>query len=405
MTRVLVAPDKFKGSLDAAGVAAALARGIAAAAPDVEVACAPVADGGDGTLEVLANAGFVPVPVRVDGPTGVRLDSAYARRGDVAVVELARLVGLQVLPGGELAPLDASTVGLGQAIARAVEDGCRTVLVALGGSAGTDGGAGMLQALGAQVVDDGGAPVPRGARCLAGVRRADLAGASELLDGVEVHALCDVDNPLLGPRGAAAVFGPQKGVASDDVARVDGWLARWADVVAASVGRDLRDVPGAGAAGGTAFALLALRARVRSGAEAVLELLGLPDAVRDADLVVVGEGSLDEQTLGGKAPAAVAALARSAGVPVVAVAGRATLTPAQVEAAGIAGVHQLAELEPDPVRSHRHAAELLERVGRRIGTERSVLRSVGGGTQSSVDAPGPATAYRAAMVRTASSTT
>ena len=365
--RVLVAPDKFKGSLDATSVAEALARGILGAVPDAQVVRRPVADGGDGTLEVLEHVGFVPVPVTVDGPTGNTVTSCYARRADTAVVELARLAGLQALPGGDLAPLDASTFGLGQAIAHAVDAGCRTVLVAVGGSASTDGGAGLLQALGAKLTNVHGCPITPGAAGLAGLHQANLDPARTTLSGVKLEVLCDVDNPLLGPRGAARVFGPQKGLNTDQTNDVDDGLANLADLLDANHG--LRNVPGAGAAGGAAFALLTLGARLRSGAGVILDVIGLQAAIDDADLVVVGEGSLDEQTLGGKAPAAVTALARSSGVPVVAATGRSTLTQEQLTSAGIATVHQLFELEPDLEKSHQLAAKLLEQLGHKIARE------------------------------------
>jgi len=367
--RVVVAPDKFKGCLPAAGVAEALADGIRSVRPDVELVLLPVADGGDGTVTAALAAGFRAVVVTVEGPTGEPVQAPYAVRGDGAVVELAAACGLDLLPGGRLAPLTASTYGLGQVLRHALEHGVRHVVLGLGGSASTDGGAGMVQALGARLLDGAGDELGRGGAALTHLATLDLTGLVDL-DGVEVVVASDVDHPLLGPDGAAAVFGPQKGANPEQVRLLDAALTRWADVVAATTGQDRRDAPGAGAAGGTGFAALALLgASLRPGIDLVLELVGFDDAVRGAALVVTGEGSLDAQSLAGKAPVGVAAAAARAGVPAVAVAGRNLLAPDHAAAAGISAVHPLSDLEPDPARSIADAAALLRRVGARIATE------------------------------------
>ncbi|MGH1563374.1 glycerate kinase [Mumia sp. DW29H23] len=359
MTRVLVAPDKFKGSLDAAGVAAALARGLrTAGAEAVEL---PVADGGDGTVAAALAAGWHAVRVTVAGPTGSPVETTIARRGDDAVVEMADACGLVRLDG-TLAPMTATSRGLGEAVAAAVADGATRVVVGIGGSASTDGGTGMLRALGAGVLDAAGAPVADGGAGLGAVAALDLAGLR--LDGVTLVVACDVDNPLTGPHGAAAVYAPQKGAGPAQVEELDHGLTRWADVVASTTGHDLRDAAGAGAAGGVGFAALAvLGATMRSGADLVLDLVGLDDALDAADLVVTGEGSFDEQTLRGKAPAVVASRAARHGVPVVMVCGRTTLSEGQAREAGFVAVHALATLEPDPARCMADAPALLERVG------------------------------------------
>lgn len=370
MPRVLLAPDKFKGTLTAAEVAGHLSDGLRSVLPDVEVTVVPVADGGDGTLAAAVAAGFTRVPVRATGPTGVPCESAYGVRGAEAVVELAEVSGLAQLPGGRTAPLTASSRGTGELIAAALDAGARRVVVAIGGSACTDGGAGLLEALGATIGTSSGSHVQPGGAGLHDATRLDLRGLHPGLAGAELVVACDVDNPLTGSRGAAAVYGPQKGAGPEDVELLDSALTRWADLVARATGRDQRNAPGAGAAGGVGFGLVAvLGATTRPGAELVFELTGLPDAVAGADLVVTGEGSLDAQTLHGKAPAAVAALARDKGVPAVAVAGQVTLTPAELGAAGLHAAYALVDEGATRQEALDAPGPLLERIGARIARE------------------------------------
>ncbi|WP_040871097.1 glycerate kinase [Nocardia exalbida] len=364
--RVILAPDKFKGSLAAPEVAAALAAGLRRSAPDAEIRQVPVADGGDGTVEAFVAAGWTRVELTAPGPTGVPRRTAYARHGCTAVVELAAVVGLADLPGGRPDPLSASTYGLGVVLAHAMEHGATEIVLGLGGSASTDGGAGMLQALGVHILDPGGRELPRGGAALAHAARLDRSGLHPGVVGATFTLACDVDNPLLGPTGATAVYGPQKGAGPAELDVLESALTTWAELV----GPEFARLPGAGAAGGTGFGALAvLDARVRSGIEVVLELLDFPALLATATLVVTGEGSLDQQSLHGKAPVGVCAAARKADVPVIAVAGRALLAPGEIRAAGFAGCYALADLEPDPDRSMAEAAALLERVGGRIAAE------------------------------------
>ncbi|MEP6563359.1 MAG: glycerate kinase [Nakamurella sp.] len=366
---VLLAPDKFKGSLRASEVAAALAAGLRDAAPEVETVTVPVADGGDGTLDAAVSAGYRHVPITVTGPTGDRVDTGYAVRDGVAVVELADACGLNRLPGGVLAPLTASSTGFGELIAAALDAGCHRVILGIGGSASTDGGAGMLVALGARLLNVDGEELPAGGAALEHIDRVDLGGLHRAAGGAEFVLASDVDNPLLGPTGAAAVYGPQKGATPDDVARLDGALQHWSRSLARAMGVDggpsghpAADVPGAGAAGGVGFAALAvLHAEARPGIDLLLELTGFYQQLTDAQLVITGEGSLDTQTLHGKAPAGVAAAARRAGVPVIAVAGRNLLSVTELTAAGIGGAYALLDIEPDPGRCMTHAAPLLRK--------------------------------------------
>jgi len=349
--RVLLAPDKFKGTLAAHEVAHALADGVRRVRPDAVVSCLPVADGGDGTLDAAVASGFERVEVEATGPTGRPVATAYARRGATAIVELADACGLVRLPGGVPAPMTASSRGLGEVLGVALDDGCRDLVVGIGGSASTDGGTGMLRALGARTEPG----------------HLDLTGLRPALAEARVVVACDVDNPLTGPDGAAAVYGPQKGASADQVALLDANLRRWADLVAAATGRDLRDLPGAGAAGGVGFGLVAvLGAELRPGIDLMLDLLGFAGRVGGSDLVITGEGSLDEQSLRGKAPVGVAAAAGRAGVPVVAVCGRNQLADAQLSGAGISRAYALADIAPDLETCLREPARLLADLGERI---------------------------------------
>ncbi|HET7397007.1 MAG TPA: glycerate kinase [Intrasporangium sp.] len=370
MTRVLLAPDKFKGTLTAAEVAAHLTTGLRSVLPDVDVRVVPVADGGDGTLAAAQAAGFTRMPVTATGPTGLPHESAFGQRGTEAVVELAEVSGLAQLPDGHPQPLTATSRGTGELVAAALDSGARRIVVGIGGSACTDGGAGLLQALGARITTASGEPVGPGGAGLAQAARLDLDGLHPALADAELVVACDVDNPLTGARGAAAVYGPQKGAAPQDVEALDRALARWADLVAAATGEDHRDDPGAGAAGGVGFGLVAvLGARTRPGADLVFELTGLHDALAEADLVVTGEGSLDAQTLHGKAPAAVAAAARDRDLPVVAVAGRVALTAGELAAAGVGAAYALVDEAGDPREPFEAPGPLLERIGARIARE------------------------------------
>jgi glycerate 2-kinase len=370
--RVVIAPDKFKGSLSAPQVAAAVAVGLREVVPDVEAIEVPVADGGDGTLDAALSAGFTRVPVRVAGPTGEPVDTAYAVRDEVAVVELADACGLNRLPGGQLAALTASSSGLGQLVRAALDAGCRRIVLGIGGSASTDGGAGMLAELGVRLLDGDGAPLPPGGGALGRLDRVDLSGLHPAVGSTEMLLASDVDNPLLGPTGAAEVYGPQKGASPADVQVLERGLSQLVTVLAEELPnvKDAASAPGAGAAGGVGFAALALLgAQPRPGIDLLLELIDFQARLPGADLVVTGEGSLDVQTLHGKAPAGVAAAARAARVPVVAVAGRSLLRTDELAGAGIAAAYPLSEIEPDPVRSMADAGPLLQQMGQRIAQD------------------------------------
>ncbi|WP_063798746.1 glycerate kinase [Nocardia sp. NRRL S-836] len=330
MSHVVVAPDKFKGSLTAPQVAAAVARGLREVVPGLDMRLVPVADGGDGTVDAAVAAGFVRVGRWVTGPVGKPVPASFAVKDRTAVVEVASAAGLTLL--AEPAPLDATSHGVGELLKAALDLGCTTVVLGLGGSACTDGGAGMLDALG---------------------------GTS--FDGVDLVLASDVDNPLLGPHGAAAVYGPQKGASPEQVEVLEQRLAAFAR----RIGPEFADQPGAGAAGGIGFAALSLGARFRPGIEVVLELAGFAQAVAGASLVITGEGSLDAQTSHGKAPYGV--VKASGDVPVVAVAGQCSVEPGDL---GLEAVYALSDVEPDLTRCMARAEALLTVLGGRIARER-----------------------------------
>ncbi|WP_415971483.1 glycerate kinase [Rhodococcus sp. 077-4] len=369
MRRILLAPDKFKGSLTAAEVARALAAGLASVDPTLETVCLPVADGGDGTVDAAVTAGWDRVAVTCTGPTGEPVHTSYARRGDTAVVELASAVGLELLPDGVPDALGSSTFGLGTVISHGLVAGAERIVVGLGGSASTDGGAGMLMALGARILDADGNDVALGGGPLRGAVQLDLSGLLPSARAAEFELACDVDNPLLGVTGAAAVYGPQKGAGPQELLYLEHGMRQWAHLVRNAIGRDLSGLAGTGAAGGTAFGAVAvLGATAKSGIETVLELIDFTGAVASADLVVTGEGSLDEQSLHGKAPIGVAHAARAVGVPVITVAGRSTVALDRLRPYGITASYALSDLEPDPRISMRDAARLLYEVGRTVAT-------------------------------------
>ncbi|MGA5067656.1 glycerate kinase [Streptomyces exfoliatus] len=372
VAHVLVAADKFKGSLTAVQVAERVTAGLRRVVPGLTVETLPVADGGDGTVAAAVAAGFERREVQVTGPLGEQVTAAFALRGTTAVVEMAEASGLQLLPRGVFAPLTATTYGSGELLRAALDAGATTVVFGVGGSATTDGGAGMLAALGARFLDASGDPVGPGGAPLADLATADLSGLDPRFASVDLILASDVDNPLTGPKGAPAVYGPQKGATPDDVRTLDAALAHFATVLEKAVGPRAAEAavaPGAGGAGGIGYGALILGASFRPGIELMLDVLGFAPALERATLVITGEGSLDEQTLHGKAPAGVAAAARAAGKEVVAVCGRLALPPEALGKAGIRRAYPLTALEPDPSKSMANAGPLLEDVAADIARD------------------------------------
>jgi glycerate kinase len=368
--RVVLSPDSFKGSASAAEVAAALGRGLRTVLPDLDVVEHPIADGGEGTVEAVVRSGLLPVCTTVCGPLGQPLRAAYAVSARHAVVELAEAAGLGCLPAPGPTPATARTAttrGVGELILHAVEGGATRVTLGIGGSCTTDGGAGLLSALGARVVTADGHDVGPGGTGLLDVAHLDLAGLDPRLRETDIVVACDVDNPLVGSEGAAAVYAPQKGAGAEDVALLERGLQRWADAVAETTGVDLRDLPGAGAAGGVGFALAAtLGARLEPGAPLLLEATGFHRHLAPGALVVTGEGSFDRQSLRGKGPMAVARAARDASARVAVVAGCSTVSAVDAAGAGVDAVFTLLDLEPDPATCITDAERLLEETGRRV---------------------------------------
>jgi glycerate kinase len=342
--RVVVAPDSFGGTLSATAAADAIAAGWRRSAPDDDLRLLPLADGGTGFVEVLHTAvGGQWHELDVTGPFGDPVPARWLRIGSTAYLESAAACGLHLVPRDQRVPDTARTVttrGVGELVAAARDAGVTEVVIGLGGSATTDGGAGMLAALGAVAVDDAGAPVPPGGSALA--RAVRLEGRPEL-GGVRLVAAADVDNPLLGEHGAAAVFGPQKGADAETVAELDAALARFADVLADGLGTDVRDEPGAGAAGGLGAALLACGASRVSGAGLVRELVGLDNELEKAQLAITGEGSFDWQSLRGKLITAVAKGAAERGVPCIVLAGQVSVGRREAAAVGVESAYSVAE--------------------------------------------------------------
>jgi glycerate kinase len=323
--RILLCPNAFKGSLTAGEAARAMAEGIARVG-DFETICLPLADGGDGTLETLVDAtGGALHHAIVQDPLGRPITAAWGRLGglqhDTAVIEMAQASGLRLLRTEEFDPLHASTFGTGELMRHALRAGCRKLLVGIGGSATNDGGAGMAQALGFHLLDADGQELPPGGSGLARLDRIER-GDSTLPPGLEVIVACDVDNPLCGPEGAAAVYGPQKGATPAQVQELDAALAHYAAILRRTFGRSFAKEPGAGAAGGLGAGLLAFcAARLQAGTEMALEVTGFDAILKNCDLALTGEGRIDGQTARGKVVAGVARRGKAAGIPVIALAG------------------------------------------------------------------------------------
>jgi len=323
--KIVIAPDSFKDSLSAEGVAAAIAAGIAEVLPQARLLCCPMADGGEGTMEaIVAACQGEQRECQVRGPLGreVLARWGWLAESRTAIIEMAQASGLQLLELSERDACRTSTYGTGQLIGAALDAGAERIILAIGGSATNDAGSGMLRALGLRTLDAQGAALEEGGLALGRVSQLDASGLDPRLAGVRLEVAADVDNPLCGANGASAIFGPQKGASPEQVEQLDQALGHFADHCAQLLGRDVRDFPGCGAAGGMGFAAKAfLDAQFRPGIEVVAELAGLDAAVQGADLVITGEGRFDAQTLRGKTPFGVARIARQHGVPVVVLAG------------------------------------------------------------------------------------
>ncbi len=345
MKKIVFAPQGFKESLTGIEIARAMAQGAKAVWPDAEAVLVPVADGGDGTLQSLVDAsgGEVRTTTALD-PLGRDIEVEWGALGDgkTAVIEMARSSGLALLDPSERDPLRASTFGVGQVMKTALDDGFTHFIIGIGGSATNDAGAGMAHALGAKLTDSDGNELPPGGAALADLERIDISGIDSRLAGVSIEVACDVNNPLCGPTGASAIFGPQKGATADQVTQLDAALNRFGEVAKRDLGRDIGEIPGAGAAGGLGAGLMAFaNARLRLGADIVLEAVGLEEKLEDADLVVVGEGQFDRSTVFNKSPVAVAERAQRKGIPVIGIAGSLGAGYHEVHKHGIDAVFSL----------------------------------------------------------------
>ncbi|WP_306391970.1 glycerate kinase [Telluria beijingensis] len=339
--KIVIAPDSFKESLSALEAASAIEAGFREVFPDATYVKVPVADGGEGTVEaMIAATDGRRVDLQATGPLGRPVDAFYGLTGGdnvIAVIEMAAASGLELVAPGERDPLRATSRGTGDLIRAALDAGARRFILGVGGSATNDGGAGMLQALGVGLFDAQGAQLAPGGAALAALDRIDVSGLDSRIKESVFEVACDVSNPLVGPTGASAVFGPQKGATPDMVAQLDANLRHYASVIVRDLGQDVADVPGAGAGGGIATAMLVfLHGRLRPGSEIVTDAVGLDAQVAQADLVVTGEGRIDGQTVNGKTPIGVARVARRHGKPVIAIGGCLANDASAVHAHGIA---------------------------------------------------------------------
>lgn len=367
--KIVIAPDSFKGSASAKQVAEALARGWRKVFPNAELVTVPMADGGEGTMEALVDAtGGKMQEVEVSDPLGRPLSACYGILGDgkTAVVEVAAASGLPLLALSERKPLQTTTYGTGQLIRAALKEGVERLLIGLGGSATVDGGAGLVSALGARLLDADGQPIGPGGGSLGSLAQIQLGELPKLIEGVEVLAACDVDNPLTGPNGAAAVFGPQKGAAPQDVQVLDQNLAHYAQIISKELQVEVANLPGAGAAGGLGAGLVAfLGAKLIPGIQMVIEASKLEDKLEGCDLVITGEGKLDGQSAGGKTPVGVAKLAEKHNIPVLAVGGSIAEDADVLYQHGIGAMLSIA---PGPISLEKAIADgekLLEEAGQR----------------------------------------
>jgi len=384
--RIVVAPDSFKGSLPANAVAEAMADGIHAVFPHAEVIRIPIADGGEGTVQALVEAtGGALVHEEVVGPLGRPVDAVWGllEDGAAAVVEMAAASGLALVPQELRDPRITTTFGTGQLIRAALDRGVRRLIVGLGGSATNDGGTGMAAALGARFLDARGAPLPPGGAALAGLARIDLTGLDPRLAEAEIRVACDVDNPLCGPRGASAVYGPQKGATPQMVDELDQALAVFADIARRETGRDVAGRPGAGAAGGLGAGLMLFtRSEFSPGIAIVLEAAGFAERVRHADLVLTGEGCTDFQTTHGKAPVGVAALAKQHDIPVVCLSGGLGAGHEAVLGHGIDGIMSIVPRPMDLETCMQSAPELIRGATSRLCQAIRVGMALGPGERS-----------------------
>jgi len=370
--RILIAPDKFKGSLDAGEAAGAIARGFMEGWPEAEVLTCPLADGGEGTMELLVTAtGGRTIACEVTGPLGERRQASLGILGDgkTAMVEMAAASGLALVPPEKRDPRYTTSAGTGDLIRRALDEGLRRIIVGIGGSATNDGGAGMAAALGARFLDENGEDLPHGAIYLNNLQAMDLSGLDPRVRESTVLVASDVTNPLLGERGASHVYGPQKGASEYDVRLLETALARLSEVTSRYVTPGYESNPGAGAAGGLGFGLMAFAgATVLPGIDVVMKAVGFENKLAGCGLVITGEGRLDAQTAYGKTVTGVARVANSHGIPVLALAGEVAEGAEQLRELGVSALLSIARGPMSLEESIRLADPLLERTSRELAS-------------------------------------
>lgn len=340
--KYLIMPDSFKGTMDSIEVCEIMKSAVLEKNPGAEVVTVPVADGGEGTVDCFLSAfGGKKKTVTVTGPYGKKVQAAYGITGDTAIIEMAAASGFALTDNGMRDPSAATTFGAGELVRDAVESGCRRIILGLGGSCSNDGGAGMAAALGTVFYDEAGRSFVPAGRNLDRISRIDKTASDRLLGNVAIEAMCDIDNPLYGPRGAAYVFAPQKGADEAMVRVLDGNLKKYAETVKAETGADISELAGGGAAGGTgAGAYVFLGARLRQGIDVILDMLGFEKLIKDCRVIFTGEGSFDSQSLGGKVAVGISRRAMKSGIPVIVVAGSVADNVSGLSEVGITGVFQ-----------------------------------------------------------------
>ena len=372
--KVVIAPDSFKGSLSASAVSDNIAKGVRKVFEHAEILSIPMADGGEGTVQSLVDCtGGVIIGTKVSGPLMEEVDAFYGILGDgiTAVIEMAAASGLPLLREEERNPMKTTTYGTGELIKHALDKGCRRIIIGIGGSATNDGGAGMIKALGARLLDRDGNDVGYGGGSLDKIHAIDLSNMDERVGSSSIVVACDVDNPMIGIRGASHVFGPQKGADKEMVKILDKNLEHYSEVVERTTGVSIKDFPGAGAAGGLGGGLMAfLGAELKRGIDIVIEATGLVEKIKGADIVITGEGMMDYQTQYGKTPYGVAQAARKYNIPVIAIVGSIGHNAEALYDLGFSGIFSIISRPMNLAEAISECAELLEK------TSENVMRTV-----------------------------
>lgn len=368
--KIVIAPDSFKESLTALEVAESIEKGFKRILPDAEYVKVPMADGGEGTVQSLVDAtGGKIIQKQVTGPLGEPVEAFFGILGNksTAVIEMAAASGLHLVPADKRNPLLTTTRGTGELIVAALDYGVKHIIIGIGGSATNDGGMGMAKALGVQFLDKNGAGIGEGGGALGELASINLSNVDSRLENIKIDVACDVNNPLIGERGASAIFGPQKGATPKMVSQLDNCLGHFADIVERDLGKQIKDVPGAGAAGGLGGGLLAfLPAELKRGVDIVIEATGLSDLVHDADLAITGEGKIDGQTVFGKTPIGVAKTAKKYGIPVIGIAGNVSGDSQIVHEYGIDAIFSIVPGVVSLEDAFAHAKEYVERTAANI---------------------------------------